>query len=136
MVDSTNYTDTVAVEDMNVVYHDLESTIVTEVDERFFWDTFVVSSLVADQTEYTIPDATSGNFVGLQKTLGISIKYDGTNFTKARPSYPETLEHDLTWYAENQDVTDPFFFIADNSYFIFPAPQTTVANGIRLYGMK
>jgi len=35
-------------------------------------------------------------------------------------------EHDLSRYETNQSETDPIYFIADDSYFIYPAPKEAV----------
>ncbi len=42
---ANNYKDADALEDLNLVYQELVDTIVTEVDEDFFWD-FVESDTV------------------------------------------------------------------------------------------
>ena len=45
-VNSVQYPDAVAVEDINVVYHDIENVIITEVSEDFFWNTFEGDTVV------------------------------------------------------------------------------------------
>ena len=45
-------------------------------------------------------------------------------------------EYDLSWYEANQPVSDPIFFVADNSIFIYPAPKEAVEDGIKFYGIK
>lgn len=71
--DSTQYTDAVAIEDFNNLYHDLENDIVRFVDEDYYYD-IEYSDLVANQIEYPYPLSTSG-ISGMKKMKWLSIKY-------------------------------------------------------------
>jgi hypothetical protein len=74
-IDNSQYTDTQAIEDLNIIYHDIENTIITEIWEDFFWDYFI-SDTVIWQSEYSLPTWITWDYTSLYKSLAISIKYD------------------------------------------------------------
>lgn len=135
-VDSSQYSDVVAIEDLNIIYHDIENTIITEVSEDFFWDYFTADTVIW-QEEYNLPTWLIWNYTSLYKSLWISIKYSAdTNFIKAERQYPYLLPQDLSHYKTNQPKSKPFYHISDKSYFIYPAPTEVVTNWIKIYWIK
>lgn len=132
-VTSTNMPDATLLTLTNVTYRDLINTIVSRVNEDFFYNELLTSS-VAGQSEYTFPirDATTDWF---KKLISVWIKYLWTEeyFTQLSPTKFSNLVRDPSYYLENQPSSDPFFTVADKSYFIFPAPTVSVTNWIKLY---
>lgn len=77
--DSVQYTDLMAIEDFNSVYHDLENDLVRYLNEDYYYDV-QFADLIANQTEYILPLSTSG-ISGFKKITDLGIKYvnDGYN---------------------------------------------------------
>ena len=46
---------------------------------------------------------------------------------KAREVNKDTLPDEWNWHVENQDKSDPIYYIADNSYWIAPAVRSSEA---------
>lgn len=135
-VDSTQYINATALEDFNIVYHDIENEIVS-LQEDFFWDIFKTDTTVINQTEYTLPADIWSGWTSLNKNIWVSIKYKADwDYIKARRVNINNLENDLDWYAENQSEADPIYHISDNSYFVYPKPREAVVNWIKTYWIK
>lgn len=60
--DTSQYSDAAALEDANVIIHQIEDFITDAIGEGFFWDILTAETTVVDQSEYAIPSATSGSF--------------------------------------------------------------------------
>ena len=135
-VDSFQYEDDDAVEDFNIIYHDLENDIVTKIREDYFWDYFTTDSVVW-QTEYVLPSNIWNWWTELEKWDWVSVKYTNTSdFIKARRVNQNWLESDDTYYAESQSQSDPFYYIKDDSIFIFPAPDSAIIWWIKMEWIK
>lgn len=137
--DTSQYDDTEALIDLNVIVHQIEDHITSEIWEGFFWDIMTADTTVVNQSEYRIPTISSGSFNGVPKIEWISIQYTSWwDFIPATEVNRQTLlqDHDLTWYETNQSTWDPIYFIADDSYFIYPYPKEAVSGWIKLYGIK
>lgn len=129
---SGNYSDTLALIDLNKSYHYIEDCITQEIGESYFYNEFVTDTTVAGQKEYTIPTNVSGNLDWVNKTLGISIDY-GDGYTKATKVDVNSLDKDVSWYEEHQSTANPIYTIQDNSVMIFPAPTATTIWDIKMY---
>ncbi len=46
------------------------------------------------------------------------------------------MEKDDSYYMENQSQNDPFYYIKDNSLFLFPAPKTSETLSLKLEWIK
>jgi hypothetical protein len=138
-VDVYQYLPAQSIQDFNIIMHQIEDYITSAIWERFFWDILTVGTTIVDQSEYTLPEITTGNFNWTPKVEAISIQYTAWwDFIPARLKNLDILlqEHDLSWYETNVSESNPIFFIADDSYFIYPAPKTAIANAIKLYWIK
>ncbi len=133
--DSTQMPDATLAIFANIVYHDLENCIVSQVNEDFFYQEWLADTVI-DQREYTFP-VKSGTTAGMKKLLGVSVKYKTTDteYQKLRESKLANNSDDLAYYQDGQPSTDPFFIIGDNSVFIYPDPEEVVTSGIKLYGV-
>ncbi len=131
--DSTQMPDATLQTFANIVYHDLENVIVSQVNEDFFYQEWTADTVV-DQREYVYP-VKSGTTAGLKKLLWVSVKYASTDteYTKLRESKLSNNDTDLGYYRDWQPSGDPFFIIGDYSVFIYPDPEEAVTNGIKLY---
>ncbi len=138
-VSVSQYTPAMQIEDTNVIYHQIEDFIVSEIWEGFFWDILQPTTTVVWQSEYNFPTWLTWNFNSANKIEAISIKYTSTSsYVPAREVNRQiyTQQNDLTVLATQQPVSDPIYFIADNSIFIYPTPLEAVTNWINWYGIK
>lgn len=120
--------------DLNKSYHFIEDSITEVVWESYFYNEMTSDDpTVVWQKEYTLPAVISGNLDGTNKLLGVSIDYGNDIFVKARKIDMNSLDKDLSWYAEHQPTTDPIYTIQDNSVMIFPVPTATTVWTIRMY---
>jgi len=63
----------------------------------------------------------------MNKIKELYIKYSDTgDFVKVRSISESSLENTPDYYKINQSEQTPFFYIADNSIFIFPEPKNNV----------
>ena len=126
---------------LNIVKDDFFSTIIVWVNEDYNWDYFKTDT-IANQDEYILPDI-EVNTIGTKKIKGISINYNGKTYDNGRDKYIKskevdlaTLDRDWNHYVQNQSEEFPIYFIADNSFFIAPAPKKDRSNAIILRGIR
>lgn len=137
-VDTSQYTDANALIDLNTLKDEFWSAIVTTVQEDYNWERWTTSS-VALQSEYTL-STVAYNTAWTKILKWVAISYDWDTYTntswiiykQARLVNPYTLNYDWDYYVENQSEEDPIYYVADNSFFIAPAPTTAVTNWIKL----
>lgn len=136
--DTSQYPDADALIDLNTLKDEFWSAICTTVNEDYNWERWTSSS-VALQSEYTL--ATVAYNTAWTKILKwVAVNYNWETYTdtgwliylKARLVNPNTLPYEWDYYVENQSEDDPIYYIADNSYFIAPAPRTVVTNWLKL----
>lgn len=145
---STNskyYSDTDAIADLNQVKNDLWSTIVTYVNENFYWQEFFVDTgdLVVGQSEYTLPPI-SATLQGIKKLQTVKIAYQsatytGTNilqYVVAKEISPSTLPFPWSYYVQFQNPLTPIYYVSDNSFFIAPALTTITPGAISITGIR
>lgn len=132
---SANYSDTLALIDLNKSYHFIEDCITNEVGESYFYQEFTTDTTVAGQKEYTLPSEIEWNLDWLHKTLWISIDY-GNGYKKATKVDINSLDKDQSWYWEYQSAEYPIYTIQDNSVMIFPTPTNTTIGDIMIYGVQ
>lgn len=130
-VSSNQYSDAQALEDFNIVRKKLWKILVQRVNEDFFFD-ILTTDLIADQSEYNLYDDT--NNIEVDKLQEVYVKYDSaaTEHTKATLVNKDDLDRDLTWYAENQPESDPIYYVADESVFIYPKGKG-VSGGLKYH---
>lgn len=141
-VDTSQYSDANALIDLNTLKDEFWSAIVTTVNESYNWDRWTADT-VALQSEYTLP-AVAFDTAWNKLLKWISMNYDSETYpetweliyVKAREINPNTLDKDWYYYTEYQSEEDPIYFIADNSFFIAPAPRTAITWGIKLTWIK
>lgn len=133
-VSSWQYSDANAIEDLNVIYHDLENDIVTKIREDYFWDFFITDTVVW-QSEYTLPQWIWEWWTELEKWDWVFVDYWDW-FVKARRLSQNWLEKDDSYYKDYQSTTDPFYYIKDESLFVFPSPKEAVTWWLKMEWIK
>ena len=126
-VNATNFPDTRVLKYLNIVKNNFWSYIVTAISEKYNWDIFTVDDIIPNKSEYLIPEVTS-DIAWAKKINSILINYDWETYDdwtikyiKATETDPSILQKDWNYYVNNQDVSKPLYYIADNSYFIAPS---------------
>lgn len=136
-IDAVQYPPTMQTRNLNTIYHRIWDFIVDRIWEGIFWDILTVEDTVVGQNEYSLPTIPTWPFLSANKIENISIKYaDNEDFVQAKQINRETITEDLSTLSRNYSTANPVYFIADNSYFIFPAPTTAIADGIKVYWIK
>lgn len=127
---SVSYTDSDAILDLNNRYQTIIWRIQTEVDEWHFW-TWVTDTTTSGQSEYNISEMST--WLKINQIDKISIKFfsTDTNFTPLTRVDFNTLDLDLATYSDW--AWTPFYFVKDNSVFVYPTPSQTVAGGVKAY---
>lgn len=133
--DIDSYTNDTWIEDLNLVYQDMVDSIVAVSKWDYFWDTGKTDTVIW-QSEYTAdklwvnPDA-----LDIKKINKVFIKYtaDQEYLTQVRYQNPWVLENHPDYYKENQPESDPFFYIQDNSIFVYPAATSIISNWLEMF---
>lgn len=143
-VNSTDYSDTTALQDLNIIKDQFWAEIVSQLPEDYQWETWTATT-VAIQGEYELPQPTSSS-VWATAIKWIAISYNSDTYTetgliqyvKCRLVNPATLEHEWNYYCENQSKEDPIYYVADDSVFVAPMPLATEvgANRLKLTGIR
>lgn len=139
---TSQWSDVVALANLNIVKNDLWSAIVSVIREEFNWQRWT-TDLVSGQGEYLIPEVAT-NLEGAKKlnTVAICMKgqlYTGTSalyYKKAGLRSFTGLPNDWGYYQQAQDPEHPIYVVSDNSIFIAPLPTQNVTNGIALTGIR
>ena len=131
---ATNYQDADATEDMNYVYQRLVNKIVAITKGDYFWDTGTADTVIW-RSEYEAKQlGIDPDDLDIKRVNKVFIKYSDTaDYTQARYQNPWALEKHPSYYSENQSISDPFFYIQDESIFIYPAATEVVTDGWQIY---
>lgn len=123
---TTSYPDSIGIEHYNRVYKKVISKM-RLLDDDYFYQQGSSNSIVW-QKEYTI------NQIGvtdITRVKTVNIKYSASDayYTPCRDATDYEKER-KDYYAVNQSKTDPFWYIQDQSIWIFPVATEVVTNGI------
>jgi hypothetical protein len=129
---TSSYPNTDALLDLNNRLQILYSRIQTEVDEGYFWN-YATANTVVSQAEY-VTDVVGS--LKINQVDGISVKYKSTDagYTKLKPVAFESLDFDMAEYATF--TGEPFYFMKDQSIFIFPSPTEAVTSGFKIFSIN
>lgn len=130
-----DYSTTLASEDMELRHQDLVDRIVSVTKGDYFWDLWQTNTVV-NQSEYGADKlGISPDDLDIKKINKVFVKYKSTDAFPARLSYvsPNTLEYHPDWYKVNQTKENAFFYILDESIFIFPAPTEAIVWALELF---
>lgn len=132
---SADYTTSQASEDLNLRYQDLIDRITNVTKGDYFWDLWETDTVV-NQSEYVVEKlGISPDDLDIKKINKVFVKYQSTDTYYTRLNYvnPNSLENHPDYYKANQPEIAPFFYIQDNSIFIYPAPEEVVTNGLQIF---
>lgn len=139
---SDQLSDADAVGFLNMIYQDMAASIISDVGEDFFFQTWTRDAIV-DQTNgeypYPVSNGSAGGMLRLKK-ICLKMISDSTEYTATREVDLSTLSRDWEWYLTNQPISDPIYFVADESIFIAPNfTNDRIQNGvgqIKLHGIQ
>lgn len=132
---ANDYSESSSVRAGNLVYQDMVDRIVVSTKWDYFWDTGLTNTVV-NQSEYVAEKlGIAPDDLDIKKINKVFVKYKSTDTYKTLLSYqsPTTLTKHPDYYKANQVITQPFFYIQDNSIFIYPAPTEAIVGGLELY---
>lgn len=132
---TTNLSDAKAYQYLNIVYHDVENTIVNWVAENFFRELFTADT-VADQSEYTLQSHTATQ-EWMKKIDRVEVKRN-TSDDYHQLINVDALNNRKKWYdyvVANQSQVNAFFEYKDWSIFIYPAPENSVTNWLKIHAI-
>lgn len=129
-VSSTNpsFTDSALLKYAQIARHEIENSIITRVDEDFFYRTFKVNT-TANEYEYNFQTSTSTQ-IGMKKILSAGIKYLSTD-TYYKPIYPcptNNFDKYIDELRDTNNTSKAFFTLKNSSLFLYPAPVESVEN--------
>ena len=131
---SQSYTDEIGILHYNWAYQDVTGDIQL-LDEEYYFD-YGLGDLVANESEYNITEIDSIIYgtVDITQVKNVLVKYtaDQTNYVNAREVHKESLQYGTDYYETHQSKTDPFFYIQDNSIFIYPVPTENIVDGLKV----
>ena len=133
--ESDNYTDTVWVEDLNLIYQEMVDEIVSISKWDYFWDTGKTDTVIW-QSEYSADKLwISPDDLDIKKINKVFIKYstDSEYLTQVKYLSPWVLTEHPSYYSNNQSIVNPFFYIQDESIFIYPAPTEVISDWLELF---
>lgn len=130
-----SYPDTIGIMHYNWSYQDVTGDIQL-LDEEYFFD-YGIGDTVVGQVEYENTEILNWAYwaiADVTQTKNVFVKFtaDQTYFTQVREVHRESLEYGTDYYAVSQSKTDPFFYIQDNSIWIFPAVEEAVTWGVKI----
>ncbi len=132
---AADYSTTIADIDLELRYQELVDEIVSVTEWDYFWDKWVTNTVIW-QSEYVAEKlGIAPNDLDIKKINKVFIKYTATqtDFTRVVYQNPGVLEEHPDYYATKQTTDAPFFYIQDNSIFVYPAPTEIVAGGLELF---
>ncbi len=130
-----DYTTDFADIDLDYRYQELVDVIVSVTKGDYFWDLWVTDTVVW-QSEYIAEKlGIAPDDLDIKKINKVFVKYtaDQEKFTKVTYQNPWVLQEHPDYYKTNQSVVNPFFYIQDNSIFLYPAPTEIVTGGLELF---
>lgn len=142
-VSTTQYSQAQFLLDINEAKDEFWSAIVDRLTVDYNYDIWTVDE-TSTISEYTMPEV-AYNLAWMKILKWVAISYDWETFpntwllkyTKAKRVSPNDLPYQWNYYVENQNQSDPIYYIADNSYFIAPAFRAEwLENRIQLTGIK
>ena len=132
---SADYSTTEADIDIDLRYQEIIDEIVSVTKWDYFWDIWKTNTVIW-QSEYLAEKlGIAPDDLDIKKINKVFIKYSSTdeNYKRATYQNPWVLEEHPDYYKEKASKTEPFFYIQDNSFFVYPAPTEAVTWGIEIF---
>lgn len=133
--DSSDYTSNLADIDIELRNQELVDEIVNITKWDYFWDSWL-SDTVIWQSEYLAEKLwISPDDLDIKKINKVFIKYTDSQTYPTLATYqnPGSLSEHPDYYKTSQPASAPFFYIQDNSFFIYPAPTEVVSSWLEIY---
>lgn len=126
----SRFTDANLLKYAQIARHEIENSIITNVDEDFFYRTFKVDT-VANQSEYNFQTSTSTQ-IGMKKILSAGIKYTSNDiyYKPINPCPTNNFDKYIDELRANNNESQAFFTLKNSSIFLYPAPKEAVVNGL------
>jgi len=119
-----------SIEDLNLVYQDMVDEIVVVTKGDYFWDTWSTKTVV-NQSEYVAEKLwIAPDDLDIKKINKVFVKYDSNDEYKTQLKYrnPWVLDKHPDYYKVNQPRSDAFFYIQDESIFIYPTITESIGS--------
>lgn len=99
------------------------------LDNEYYYEQAKANTVVW-KSEYTAIEVDPDYPEAITRVKRVFVKYraDDQYYTPLREENPALLDYGKDYYADWSE-TDPFYYIQDNSVFIFPTPQEAVTDG-------
>ncbi len=119
----------------NIVYHDLENRIIQAIGEDYFYEYFS-AGLVSGQVEYTLPPC-SATVVGAKKIISVEVKWATTDAYRSLRPMKKNTEQGMALDELGDALTQDqgFYDIKGGSIFLYPTPDNTVSNGLKMQAL-
>lgn len=126
---STNYPSDIAIKHYNRAYKKVTGKM-RLLDDEYYYEQGKTNTVVWQQ-EYEVKTLWVEDITRVKRVF---IKYSATDtyYTPVREENPAILPYWKDYYAEKQSKTDPFYYIQDNSIWVFPASTEAVTEGIMI----
>ena len=126
-VSSSQYSNTLALEDMNIIYNDLTQSITQELDEDFFFDD-LYTDLKVREDEYVLTDSVNNIYINKVKSVFVKYEPNEVDYTEAL----QVSKDDFFVRKSNASKNNPIFYIADNSIFLYPEGEQVVEKWLKV----
>lgn len=133
--DTIDYTNADADADIDVRYQELIDAVVSGSKADYFWDRWLTNTVI-NQSEYLAEKLwIAPDDLDIKRINKVFIKYTATqtDFTPVEYINPTSLTKHPDSYKTSQSTTNPFFYIQDNSIFIYPAPTVAIVGALELF---
>ena len=124
-VTSSQVSDTITLQFVNLAYHEVEELIRNDIDEDYFYDYFTTDTIL-NQSEYNFSSiAPTALLPGILKIISVGVMYSNadTAYRTVRAFGSGSLYSTPEYTQVNQPNTDPFYIYKDNSLFLYPYPD-------------
>lgn len=122
----TSYPNAVGIKHYNRAYKKVIAKM-RMLDDEYFYEQGKANTGIG-QIEYNMIEIGTINPEAITRVKRVFIKYSATDtyYTPCREENPATLAYGKDYYSVNQPKSDPFYYIQDNSIWVFPASTEVV----------
>lgn len=130
---SNQVDDSTAQKFLNLVYHDIEASIESNVNQDYFWDIWT-ADVNKWQNEYVLESSGSSK-EWMNKILRVEVKFknNDTYRTLVQASTLSNYDRSTDYLEANLHSNEWFFDIKENSIFIYPIPDEDVNAGLKIH---
>ena len=132
--DEEDYTREEADLDMDIRFQEIVDAIVEISKDDNYWDKWVADTVVW-QSEYVAEKLwVTPDDLDIKKINKVFVRYTEEQSYPTPVTYRAStaLDYHPDYYKDNQPTSAPFFYIQDNSIFIYPAPTVAITEWLEL----